>query len=96
MEKIDPVLEFFVPDLGTFRKDAPRFNAIWDARIGYTFRQNTRLSLQVMNLTNSFVTIRPAKPESPRMFIVQLNTTLKYHKGWAKRGKETIRKVVHW
>jgi iron complex outermembrane receptor protein len=96
MEKIDQVLEFFVPDLGTFRKDAPRFNAIFDARIGYTFRENTRLSLQVMNLTNSFMTIRPAKPESPRMFIVQLNTTFKYRKGWANRGKEAIRKITHF
>jgi outer membrane receptor protein involved in Fe transport len=96
MEKIDQVLEFFVPDLGTFRKDAPRFNAIFDARIGYTFRENTRLSLQVMNLTNSFMTIRPAKPESPRMFIVQFNTTFKYRKGWANRGKEAIRKITHF
>jgi outer membrane receptor protein involved in Fe transport len=80
MEKIDPVLEFFVPGLANYRKDIKKFSAIFDARIGYTFRETTRLSLQVMNVTNSFVTIRPAKPENPRMFILQLNTTLNTQK----------------
>ena len=80
MEKIDPVLELFVPGLANYRKDIKKFSAIFDARIGYTFKQTTRLSLQVMNVTNSFVTIRPAKPENPRMFILQLNTTLNTHK----------------
>jgi outer membrane receptor protein involved in Fe transport len=78
MEKIDPILEFFVPGLANYRINNRNFSYVIDARMGYQFANGSRLSLQVTNINNEFITIRPAKPESPRMFTLQYNTTLRY------------------
>lgn len=77
MEKIDTVLALIVPGLANFRANNTKMSVIADARIGYTFKSNYKISFHILNITNSFVTIRPAKPEAPRTFVVQLNATIR-------------------
>jgi len=50
---------------------------IADLRIGYAFKSDHRISFHVLNITNSFVTIRTAKPEAPRTFVMQLSATIR-------------------
>jgi hypothetical protein len=83
MEQVDSIFELFVPGLAQFRKDFSGPSAIIDIRGGY-IKNGHRFTLQITNVTNSFVTIRPAKPEAPRGFMFQYALTINN-----KRGKNT-------
>jgi outer membrane receptor protein involved in Fe transport len=80
MEKIDTVLALIVPGLAKFRAENTGFSVIADLRVGYQFKSDHKISFHVLNFTNSFVTIRPAKPEAPRTFVLQLSSTIRYRK----------------
>ena len=77
MEKIDTVLAIIVPGLANFRANNTSMSIIADLRFGYAIKSDYRISFHVLNITNSFVTIRPAKPESPRTFVLQLSATIR-------------------
>jgi hypothetical protein len=85
MEKVDSIFEIFVPGLAQFRKDFSGPSAIIDIRGGY-IKNGHRFTLQITNITNAFVTIRPAKPEAPRGFMIQYALTLN-----RKKSKSEIR-----
>jgi outer membrane receptor for ferric coprogen and ferric-rhodotorulic acid len=75
MEQVDIVFAWFIPGLTNYRAVNQRTNFIVDARCGYQFNENHRLTLHCTNLFNHFVALRPAKPEAPRGigFQYQLN-----------------------
>jgi iron complex outermembrane receptor protein len=75
MEQVDSIFELFVPGLAQFRKDFSGPSAIIDLRGGY-LKNGHRFTLQITNITNAFVTIRPAKPEAPRGFMFQYALTI--------------------
>jgi hypothetical protein len=85
MEKVDSIFEIFVPGLAEFRKDFSGPSAIIDVRAGY-MKNGHRITLQITNLTNAFVTIRPAKPEAPRGFMFQYALTLNRKKSRSEIG----------
>jgi iron complex outermembrane receptor protein len=75
MEQVDIVFAWFIPGLTNYRAVNQRTNFIVDARCGYQFNENHRVTLHCTNLFNHFVALRPAKPEAPRGigFQYQLN-----------------------
>ena len=75
MEKVDSVFVVFVPGLAQYRKENGGPSTIIDIRGGY-MKNGHRFTLQITNVTNSFVTIRPAKPEAPRGFMFQYAITI--------------------
>ena len=75
MEKVDSVFVVFVPGLAQYRKENGGPSTIFDIRGGY-MKNGHRFTLQITNVTNSFVTIRPAKPEAPRGFMFQYAITI--------------------
>jgi hypothetical protein len=85
MEKVDSVFVVFVPGLAQFRKENGGPSTIFDIRGGY-MKNGHRFTLQITNLTNAFVTIRPAKPEAPRGFMIQYALTLSRKKSRSEIG----------
>ena len=85
MEQVDSIFELFVPGLLDFRQNNGGPSAVIDARLGY-MKNGHRFTLQITNLTNAFVTIRPAKPEAPRGFMIQYALTIN-----RKKSKSEIR-----
>lgn len=76
MEKVDTILATIIPNLATYRAENPKGTAVFDVRIGWRFSERHQLSVQVLNVANTFLAIRPAKPEAPRTFLFQFHTTL--------------------
>ncbi|MFM7770351.1 MAG: TonB-dependent receptor plug domain-containing protein, partial [Bacteroidota bacterium] len=62
MEQVDSIFELFVPNLIEYRINNHGASFLIDTRFGYV-KGPHRFTLQVTNITNTFVTIRPAKPE---------------------------------
>ncbi len=71
MQKIDPVLEWFIPGLSDYRKTHQKGTQIWDFRLHYYCSENFSCSLQAQNVFNAFYATRPAKPDAPRNISVQ-------------------------
>lgn len=72
MQKIDPVLEWFVDGLAHYRSTQTTGTHIWDARLFYQISDKCSASVQVQNVFNAFYATRPAKPDAPRNFSLQL------------------------
>ncbi len=72
MERIDPVLEFFIPGLNHYREVNRKGTHIWDFRLNYQPTENWGCSLHVQNAWNAFYATRPAKPDAPRNISLQL------------------------
>lgn len=70
MEQVDSIFELVVPDLVQYRLENQRPSTFADLRVGY-FNGVDRFTFQVTNVFNSMNTIRPAKPEAPRGFMLQ-------------------------
>jgi outer membrane receptor protein involved in Fe transport len=85
MEQVDSIFELFVPNLIDYRINNHGPSFLIDARFGYV-KGPHRFTIQVTNVTNTFVTIRPAKPEAPRGFMFQYAFNLQ------SNGRTNIRK----
>lgn len=72
MQKIDPVLEWFVDGLAHYRQTQTHGTNIWDARFFYQATDKMSASVQVQNVFNAFYATRPAKPDAPRNISLQL------------------------
>jgi outer membrane cobalamin receptor len=72
MERIDPVLEFFIPGLNHYREVNRKGTHIWDFRLNYQPTDQWSCSLQIQNSFNTFYATRPAKPDAPRNISLQL------------------------
>jgi len=66
MERVDTVFAVFIPGLDHFRQTNQKGTAVLDLRLGIQAHKRHRLVLHCTNVLNSFVALRPAKPESPR------------------------------
>jgi outer membrane receptor protein involved in Fe transport len=71
MQKIDPVLEWFVAGLAHYRQTQTHGTHIWDARFFYQVSDKMSASIQVQNVFNAFYATRPAKPDAPRNVSLQ-------------------------
>ena len=71
MQKIDPVLEWFVDGLEHYRSVQTKGTHIWDARLFYQISEKCTSSIQVQNVLNAFYATRPAKPDAPRNISIQ-------------------------
>ncbi len=72
MERIDPVLEFFIPGLDHYREVNQKGTHIWDFRLNYQPTDQWSCSIQIQNALNTFYTVRPAKSDPPRNISLQL------------------------
>jgi iron complex outermembrane receptor protein len=73
MTVIDNAFTFFIPGMLDYREDTRnKGSSIWDLRCGYIFNTNLTLNFLVKNVLNSFTSIRPAEPDPPRSYTVQL------------------------
>ncbi|MEN9333546.1 MAG: hypothetical protein RLY35_726 [Bacteroidota bacterium] len=72
MERVDPVLEFFIPGLDHYREVNRKGTQIWDWRINYQPHEKWSCSLQIQNVFNAFYATRPAKSDAPRNISLQL------------------------
>jgi len=76
IESVDPIFVFVVKDVADFRSyQNYKGNWILGMRGFYTWKKMT-FGMIVKNLTNSFYTIRPGKPEAPRSFLFQFRYEL--------------------
>ncbi len=73
MENIDTAFEIFLPDLQAYRAENDKGSLNMSARVGYEFKENSRVSLVVKNLTNAEYTIRPALLEPPLNMSLRLD-----------------------
>jgi iron complex outermembrane receptor protein len=75
-ENMDAYLAFF--DLETYlnKREGRSGDWVFDARMGYNFNDNFRLSALVRNITNLEYADRPGIMSSPRSFMVQFRYTL--------------------
>jgi len=74
MDNVDAIFEFAIPDLGNYRqKNLYKGDFIWDMRMGYDVNKNISVNFIAKNIMNRFYQLRPARPNQPRSFNVQLN-----------------------
>jgi iron complex outermembrane receptor protein len=71
MQKVDPVLEWFIPGLSHYRTTQNHGTHILDARVFYHVSDQLSCSIQVQNILNAFYATRPAKPDAPRNLSIQ-------------------------
>ncbi len=71
MQKVDPVLEWFIPGLAHYRSTQNHGTHICDMRVFYHVSDQLSCSLQVQNVFNAFYSTRPAKADAPRNLSVQ-------------------------
>ena len=71
MQKVDPVLEWFIPGLSHYRATQNHGTHICDARLFYHVSEQLSCSIQVQNIFNAFYSTRPARPDAPRNLSVQ-------------------------
>jgi iron complex outermembrane receptor protein len=73
MQDLDPTVNtmYILPGLKEYREKHKGVSLVFDARIGYKFANNCRLSFIVNNLLNAEYTSRPGDIQPPRTFIVQ-------------------------
>lgn len=77
MDNIDPIFTSNIPDLKQNRDEDPKKGyAIWDIRMGYEISRHVGLNFTVKNVMNTFYTLRPARPSSPRAFNLQVTVRI--------------------
>jgi iron complex outermembrane receptor protein len=76
MTAIDNAFTYFIPGMDVYRMQTRnKGSSSWDLRCGYIFNTNVTLNFLVKNVINSYTTIRPALPDPPRSYTVQLLLT---------------------
>ena len=76
MEAVDPILDFFLPDVNEFRAQNDNGWVAWDIRTGYDFNEGIRLAVMMKNVLNKAYMVRPGKIEPPRNITFRLDYTL--------------------
>lgn len=61
-----------LPGLKEYREKNNKGSLVFDARIGYSFKEHYRVGFMVNNVLNTEYTTRPGDVQAPRTFIVQL------------------------
>lgn len=61
-----------LPGLKQYREKNNTGNIVFDARIGYSFKDHYRVGFMINNVLNAEYTTRPGDVQAPRTFIVQL------------------------
>lgn len=79
MKNIDAIFEdelvnglFILPGLERYREEYNKGNLVFDARIGYSFKEHYRIGFIVNNFLNEEYSSRPGDVQAPRNFILQL------------------------
>jgi outer membrane receptor protein involved in Fe transport len=78
MENIDKIFEesivgtYILPGLKEYRKNDNKGALVFDARLGYTFKEHYRVGFIVNNVFNREYSTRPGDIQAPRNFIFQL------------------------
>lgn len=72
MENIDPKINL-VPGMKRFRETHEEASYSVDARLGYAFSENAKVSLIAKNVTNNTYSVRPGYLEAPRNYTLQLS-----------------------
>jgi outer membrane receptor protein involved in Fe transport len=67
---------FVLPGLKDYRRRYNSGNLVFDARMGYKFKEQWKIALIVNNIFNTEYTSRPADIQPPRTFMVQLQTDI--------------------
>ncbi len=74
MDNVDAIFEYAIPGLGDYRKNnLHKGDFVWDMRMGYDINKNISVNFIARNVMNRFYQLRPARPNPPRSFNVQLN-----------------------
>ncbi|MFN5846643.1 MAG: TonB-dependent receptor [Flavobacteriia bacterium] len=78
MQDLDPTLNtmYILPGLKEYREKYNGGSLVFDARIGYKFEKNYRISLILNNILNSEYTSRPGDIQPPRTVIAQFSYQL--------------------
>jgi len=82
MVNIDKVFEEgilgqqILPGLQQYRLDHPGVTLVFDARLGYTYKEQYKVAFIVNNVANREYMSRPGDIQPPRTFFVQLSYTL--------------------
>lgn len=64
-----------LPGLKQYRKEKDNGALVFDARLGYRFREHYRISFMVNNFLNAEYTTRPGDIQAPRSFMLQFQAT---------------------
>ena len=79
MKNIDAIFEDgflgqqILPGLKEYRKEHPGLSVIFDARIGYTYKEKYKVAFIVNNIANAEYMTRPGDIQAPRAFMLQLS-----------------------
>jgi len=65
-----------LPGLKQYRRDHDGATVVFDARVGYEYKERYKLNLIVNNVANAEYMTRPGDMQAPRCFIVQLSFKL--------------------
>jgi iron complex outermembrane receptor protein len=65
-----------LPGLKQYRRDHDGATVVFDARVGYEYKEKYKLNLIVNNVANTEYMTRPGDMQAPRCFIVQLSFKL--------------------
>ncbi|MFI5172999.1 MAG: TonB-dependent receptor domain-containing protein [Chitinophagales bacterium] len=71
MENLDVIYISFIPGIQEYRAEHLKGDWIVDARVGYSFSQNSKIQFLVKNMFNRMYALRPAKYDAPRNFTIQ-------------------------
>ena len=73
MEAVDAVLEIFLPGVKNFRDNNKNGYALLEARLGYNFSEQTKVTLIGKNLTNIAYSDRPGLLKDPRSLTLRFD-----------------------
>ncbi|MNE51157.1 hypothetical protein D3C80_1457710 [compost metagenome] len=79
MQNIDAIFEngFFnqqiLPGLKKYREEHNGVTIVFDARVGYTYKEKYKIAVIVNNIANTEYMTRPGDIQAPRSFMLQLS-----------------------